>query len=477
LDGSKQGPGTFNIKPEQLTDDVWNYIFRNKEFPQYPRDCNIPKSELDQMRAEFEFWYPMDLRVSGKDLIGNHLTMSLYNHAVIWEKQPELWPQSFFTNGHLNINAEKMSKSTGNFRTIEQSMNLYGADATRFALADAGDSLEDANFADETANSVILKLTKEETWITETLASREQLRTGPLNFFDKAFLNEINQRIEDAKPAFDNMLYHVAITEGCHKLTNARDNYRVDLGEASDSPTMHRDCVTRYLEVFVILISPFCPHYAQHIWNLIGKDGILDEQGRWPHADPVDAIIQDKITYLRTTSEDLRKALYKKLDLMKKKVQGPFDPRSLNAAIIYVAEGHPQWVVKTIQVVKGLYDAKTGTLPDSRELAVRINKLEMSKKDKERAIPFGASIRIKLEQKGSKALDIALPFDEEALLKDNLELVTRGLRLSQVEVKKISPDKTEVSVPKSSSTSSGFKEEPFQVETLPGKPVPFFYQK
>ena len=30
----------------------------------------------------------MDLRVSGKDLIGNHLTMSLYNHAAIWHDQP-----------------------------------------------------------------------------------------------------------------------------------------------------------------------------------------------------------------------------------------------------------------------------------------------------------------------------------------------------------------------------------------------------
>lgn len=36
------------------------------------------------MRNEFEYWYPMDLRVSGKDLIPNHLTMSLYNHAAIW---------------------------------------------------------------------------------------------------------------------------------------------------------------------------------------------------------------------------------------------------------------------------------------------------------------------------------------------------------------------------------------------------------
>ena len=45
------------------------------------------------------------------DLIGNHLTMSLYNHAAIWPDQPESkWPRSFFTNGHVMIDHEKMSK-------------------------------------------------------------------------------------------------------------------------------------------------------------------------------------------------------------------------------------------------------------------------------------------------------------------------------------------------------------------------------
>jgi leucyl-tRNA synthetase len=48
------------------------------------------------MRGEFEFWYPMNMRASGKDLIGNHLTMSLYNHAAVWEDQPELWPRSIW---------------------------------------------------------------------------------------------------------------------------------------------------------------------------------------------------------------------------------------------------------------------------------------------------------------------------------------------------------------------------------------------
>lgn len=37
------------------------------------------------MRKEFLYWYPMDLRCSGKDLIKNHLIMALFNHAAVWK--------------------------------------------------------------------------------------------------------------------------------------------------------------------------------------------------------------------------------------------------------------------------------------------------------------------------------------------------------------------------------------------------------
>ena len=79
FDGSTPGP--LNIKPEQLTDEVFDYIFLGKA---YPQNCQIPEDHLKVLRREFEYWYPMDLRCSGKDLIGNHLTMALYNHAAIW---------------------------------------------------------------------------------------------------------------------------------------------------------------------------------------------------------------------------------------------------------------------------------------------------------------------------------------------------------------------------------------------------------
>lgn len=144
---------------------VWDHIFLGKPAPS---DCAVPADLLAKMRQEFEYWYPFDLRVSGKvcaecacaecvyvcatcicvllnarqhacsqrdmpvhflsttvsntpqDLIGNHLTMALYNHTAIWPDQPGKWPGAIRCNGHLMLNSEKMSKSKGNFKTLKQ---------------------------------------------------------------------------------------------------------------------------------------------------------------------------------------------------------------------------------------------------------------------------------------------------------------------------------------------------------------------
>lgn len=42
--------------------------------------------------------------------------------------------------------------------TLQDAVEKYGADATRVALADAGDGTEDANLEETVANSIILRL-------------------------------------------------------------------------------------------------------------------------------------------------------------------------------------------------------------------------------------------------------------------------------------------------------------------------------
>jgi leucyl-tRNA synthetase len=164
------------IKPEEMTDEVWSFIFKRGA---YPAGCSISEENLLKMRSEFEYWYPMDLRCSAKDLIRNHLSFSLYNHAAIWEDH-KFMPRGFFANGYVLVNGEKMSKSAGNFFTIRDCIDKYGVDATRMALADAGDSLDDANFDEMVANASILRLFVFDKWIQEE--TKKNIPTGSLDF-------------------------------------------------------------------------------------------------------------------------------------------------------------------------------------------------------------------------------------------------------------------------------------------------------
>lgn len=69
--------------------------------------------------------------------------------------------------------------SAGNFKTLSEAIGEYSADAMRWALADAGDGMDDANFESSTANAAILRLTKELAWVEEVLAGGAGLRDGP----------------------------------------------------------------------------------------------------------------------------------------------------------------------------------------------------------------------------------------------------------------------------------------------------------
>jgi leucyl-tRNA synthetase len=148
------------------------------------------------MRNEFEYWYPMDMRVSGKDLIRNHLTMSLYNHAAIWkDNREQRMTRSYFCNGYLCLNGAKMSKSTGNFMTLRDCIAKFGVSSTRIALADAGDSLDDANFDEQVANAAILKLFVLESWIKTHAVFNKDIGdhdVASYNLWDRIVANEMN---------------------------------------------------------------------------------------------------------------------------------------------------------------------------------------------------------------------------------------------------------------------------------------------
>ena len=86
---------------------MWDYIFCQSNT--VPSSTSISATKLAKLRREFEFWYPIDLRVSGKDLVPNHLTYYLYNHVAMWPNDSSKWPKGIRANGHLLLNSKKVS--------------------------------------------------------------------------------------------------------------------------------------------------------------------------------------------------------------------------------------------------------------------------------------------------------------------------------------------------------------------------------
>jgi leucyl-tRNA synthetase len=103
--------------------------------------------------------------------------MALFNHAAIWD-DPKFWPKSYYCNGYINVEGEKMSKSKGNFISLDQAVNEYGADAARIACAMAGDSINDANFTAENGNAGIMQLSTLEMFLVKALESKKDYREG-----------------------------------------------------------------------------------------------------------------------------------------------------------------------------------------------------------------------------------------------------------------------------------------------------------
>lgn len=421
-----QGASPLGIKPQQMTKEVWDFIFfKTSPFPK----TDIPKEHLQKLRREFEYWYPVDVRVSGKDLVPNHLSYYLYNHVAMWPKDSAKWPQAVRANGHLLLNSEKMSKSTGNFLTLTQAIDKFSADGMRLALADAGDTVEDANFVETMADAGILRLYTWVEWVKEMIANHDNLRTGPADTFnDRVFASEMNAGILKTEQHYDRMMYKEALKSGFFEFQAAKDKYRELAIEG-----MHRDLVFQFIERQTLLLAPICPHLCEYTWGLLGKTGSL-MKASWPTAGPVDDILMRSSQYLMETAHDLRLRLKAYLQPPKNKKGDSALPAKPSHCTIYVARSYPPWQHSALSLLGKHYKSNNGSLPDNKVIASELGALPELKKYMKRVMPFVAMIKENLEKNGPRVLDLQLEFDERAVLVENLVYLTNSLELEQIDI-------------------------------------------
>uniref|UniRef100_A0AC34PZF6 Leucine--tRNA ligase n=1 Tax=Panagrolaimus sp. JU765 TaxID=591449 RepID=A0AC34PZF6_9BILA len=425
FDGKVVGP--LGIKAEQMNDAVWDYIFRLKPYDKTAMS-GIEESKLIKLKNEFEYWYPVSMRSSGKDLVTNHLTYMIFNHVAVWPDRPEMWPLSFRANGHLLLNNEKMSKSTGNFMTLTEAVKQFSADGMRLTLADAGDGLEDANYLVDNAESRCVKLYTMLEWTTQILLDIDagKLRTSEEDTLpDKLFKNKMAHLIRTAYEHYQNTMYHEAVVAGYFELSKLLDSYRELCGGEKN---MRADLVKEYLHNQVLVLAPVCPHICEELWSRLGNTtSIVNE--KWPVVDEVDTILLNVHRHVEKVVYNFRARLNEYLN--PKKGQKPEQPQKM---VIQVVKKYPAWKHEALLLLNQTYQANNGEFPDNKELVKVIMANPECKKANKKVMPFVNDIKKNVENAGEIAMSLTPFVDEESVYLQLKDYLSSTMKIAEVDV-------------------------------------------
>jgi len=263
----------YNIKSEQLTPEVFDYIFYGKGNPKkISEQTKIDSKILDEMRSEFLYWYPVDLRVSAKELLPNHLTFFLFHHTALF---PDNLPRGVGVNGMLSIEGKKMSKSKGNFITLKDALNQFGADATRCALLLGGEGMNDPDWRRDTVGDVKSKLRGFQSLTDSIIENAKQTKTGHL---EEWLISVLQDRIKTVTENMESLKTRTALENALFEVWNDFRWY-IRRKETFDSKILEEA-----LETWTRLLAPFAPYMCEEIWNKMGHEDFVS-LAEWPVYD------------------------------------------------------------------------------------------------------------------------------------------------------------------------------------------------
>jgi len=261
----------------QLTEEFWDYVMLGLGSPEeVSAKTGVPKDVIEGMRREFTYWYPLDVRHSGKDLIPNHLSFFIFNHAAIFPE--ELWPRAIAVNGFVLYEGKKMSKSLRNIVPVLKALRLYGTDVVRIAVTSLADFGTDIDFSERYAKSIGESLR----FFYELVESLEKYKGTQFDWTERwirsAFLNAALE-VTKAMEKFD---LRTAGTTLIFALADALKEYMELTKTYGNEPngSLMRELMTLWTK----MVAPFAPHLAEEMWHRLGNSTFVVTE-RWPEVD------------------------------------------------------------------------------------------------------------------------------------------------------------------------------------------------
>jgi leucyl-tRNA synthetase len=299
----------YKIQPNQLTEEVFDYIFLgigNAE--KIAQKVSLDAKVLELMHDEFLYFYPLDSRHSGRDLVPNHLTFLIFNHTAIFPQS--LWPRQIATNGSVMMKGVKMSKSFGNIIPLREGLKMFGADPLRLSVLGTAELLQDAEFSQPIAKSMRDKLEhlyKFAAKIAKT-QSKRKVSEKMLLTVDRWMLTRLQEHIRKATESMDKLAVRKAIHSALYELDQDFQWYQTRV--ANQKEKVKRKSVIAYVSNEVLdaqlrMLAPFAPHTCEEMWELTGRKGFVSLNS-WPTPDEskTDINAEENESLIMDISED-----------------------------------------------------------------------------------------------------------------------------------------------------------------------------
>ncbi len=283
------------IKPEMLTKEVFDYIFFGKgNIEQVASSKGVSPKVLEEMRKEFLYWYPVDLRVSGKELVPNHLTFFIFQHVALFP--PKDWPKAIGVNGMLMIEGKQMHKSKGNFIPAKNAIDDYGADATRCALMMGAEGMDDPDWRKEHVRDMQAKIASFYNFAEDIIEEAESQEYGHL---ERWLASRLQHRITEVTRNLEEMKTRTALEIALFEVWNDFRWYKYRRGGIGTKTAKEA------LKTWLKLLAPFAPHICEELWSKTGEERFIS-LAEWPEADKelIYLEAEEKETLLEETIED-----------------------------------------------------------------------------------------------------------------------------------------------------------------------------
>ncbi len=311
------------IQPAQLTDEAFDYIFLGiGKAAEINRKTSLDQKVLQQMRDEFTYFYPLDSRHSGRELIPNHLTFMIFNHTAIFPEK--LWPRQIVANGHVMMEGAKMSKSFGNIIPLREALTKFGADPVRLSVLSTAELLQDADFSPTIAKAMRDRLGRLHRFASElTKTVRKKVSEESLAPIDRWMLSRLQEHVKKTTEAMDKLAVRKAVHSILYELDQDFQWYqRRATNRKGNQKAAIAYVFNEVLDAQIRMLAPVAPHICEELWEMMGGKGFVSLTS-WPEPDAtktdvdteesetlITRVLEDTLNIMKATGVKPKKICY-----------------------------------------------------------------------------------------------------------------------------------------------------------------------